>query len=229
MQRRLRFVFVALTALATVLIPLAPVAQGQAVAPGRLYLPLIARQPPPETEVRLLAAADAYVDQDEPALNFGSDYFLPAGNDQPVAPAEGVMRVLIRFDLPNRAGASVTRAVLRVNYRGFWDYPDRPRVIAVQAAVGEWAEQSVTWYSQPARAAEVDGSTTINANDQFGYREIDVTALVKKWYEGSLANDGLYLSGPEAAGSDASYRVFLSRESVETNLPYPPELVITFG
>lgn len=207
-------------------------AAAQGSGPARLYLPLSFGPPPPPAEMRLVAAADAYISEGEPTRNDGSAAYLLVGNNQPDDPPGdptlGALRSLIRFELPAQLPAPVVSATLRVYYWDAWDYPDLSRTVTVYAADGPWEESDVTWANQPEKSAAAYGSAGIRSGDEPGYREIAATDLVRAWADGSAANYGLYLLGPEVSGSDASYRVFLSRESVSSSSPYPPELIIRF-
>lgn len=192
----------------------------QTPGPDRLYLPLVFRPLPPATS--LTAEADAYVSESDSGSNRGQRLYLLAGNDEDPETMEGRVRSLVRFDLSGLQSHVISSATLRIYYAGFSDYEDMPRLIEVFAADGPWQETEVTWLNQPSMA-EPYGSISILANKQYGYREIDVTTLLEAWLDGTQANHGVYLIGPEVGGSDYSYRVFASRESA-----YPPTLVIGY-
>jgi len=59
-----------------------------------------------------------------------------------------------------------------------------------------WHEFTVNWNKQPLYADTPSGTTTIQPG-YLGLIFLDVTALVRGWYEGSFANMGLVLKGPE--------------------------------
>ncbi len=195
--------------------------QAQTPDPFHIYLPLIHRPLPPPAA--LTAGADAYVAENDPGGNTGDLPYLLAGYDEDPQTMEGTVRSLIRFDLSGLESHVIQSATLRLYYAGFSDYEDMARLIEVFAADGPWHETEVTWLNQPSMA-EPYGSISILANKQYGYREIDVTTLVEAWVDGSVANHGIYLVGPEVSGSDYSYRVFGARETA-----YPPQLVIVFN
>jgi hypothetical protein len=231
MQRRLVLILIALMA-ACVLLPVSTGrSSAEAPAAGRIFLPLIMRLPAQTVEITYVPSADAYVSETWPDENRGSVAYLLAGYDEETATLRGTVRSLIWFDLPAWGPGRVTRATLRLYYGGSWDvisYPGLVRVIRVQAAAAAWDEATVTWRNRPEPPLpDLYGSLNILSEDQPGYRDIDVTALVQQWSARSIPNYGLYLIGPEARGSDWSYHLFLSREAAETNYPYPPELVVT--
>jgi hypothetical protein len=134
-----------------------------------------------------------------------------------------IVRSLIKFDLGSLpANAAVQSAKLRVYYGGYWDYPNRVRTVTAYRITGDWTESEVTWDNKPSPSTAY-GSVDIPANADWGWRELDVRDLVQSWVNGSIANQGVMLRGPEASGTDSSYRKFGTRESL-----YPPELVINY-
>lgn len=216
----------ALIGLAIVALLVAPAALAQVPAPGVVYLPFVANTsvptPGPGAELQVVAAADAYLFEAEPNGNFGSDVYLMAGYDGDRLEKEGTVRSLVRFDLPPGSASPVAKATLRVYYGGYSDITDATRLTSTRAAEEPWTESTVSWENQPAQGAAY-GSVAITANQEWGYREIDVTTLAQQWFDGSRPNFGIYLTGPEVSGSDYSYRIFLSRET-----PSPPQLLIQF-
>lgn len=195
-------------------------AAAEAPAPGRLFLPLALQRFSPN--LRLAASADAYIFQSDPEANRGANPFLMAGYDGDEATKEGALRTLIKFNVPAGITAHVVQATLRVYYAGYSDFENHARTVTAAASLGAWSELTVTWANQPPPGQE-SGSTTITANDEWGYREIDVTSLVQAWLDGTIPDYGLYLTGPEKSGSDYSFRMFQSRETA-----HPPELVVRF-
>ncbi len=209
-----------LVAVLLLTLPGAGLGHAQTPGPFRIYLPLIHR--PPTPVATLTAVADAYVAESYPEDNTGHVSYLLAGYDEDPETMEGTVHSLIHFDLSGLQSHVIGSATLRLYYTGFSDYEDMARLIEVFAADGPWQETEVTWLNQPPMA-EPYGSISILSDDQYGYREIDVTTLVEAWVDGSVANHGIFLLGPEESGSDYSYRVFRSRETVS-----PPQLVISF-
>ena len=198
----------------------APFAVAQPAPPYRVFLPAASKS---EQVLTLTASQDAFVFEGGPDVNTGGEIFLLAGNDQSEEDPFGISRSLIAFQLPLPVGGTVRRAIFRVYYSGYADFPDEPRTVELYAVASGWQETWVKWSNQPSRGALV-GSATIAANNDFRYIEFDITPLVSGWSTYEESDYGLLLAGPEAAGSDWSYRVFDSSEGA-----HPPQLVLTLG
>lgn len=197
-----------------------PAAAQTTEPPQRLFLPAVLRQfPSPYT---LTATADAFVFEAGPNVNTGSEPMLIAGNDQSEEGPLGIMRSFVRFDLPPLQSVNVQKAVLRLFYAGYGDFPNTSRWIYVREVQVPWSESTITWANHLAQAGDLT-AFQINSNQPFGYVEVEVTDVVRAWLTGH-GNYGLMIFGPEDAGSDWAYRVFASRES-----QYPPQLVLTLN
>jgi hypothetical protein len=209
---------------ATLVLALASVlpAAAQTAPPYHVFLPVALTSRP---DMVLIAAEDAFVFQNGPDVNTGNDLLLFAGNDQSEDEPLGIMRSFVRFDLPSVQPHEVKRAVLRIYYAGYGDYPGTNRMIYLASPQAPWSEATLTWANHPARGSDVSGIET-NSSAPFGYVEVDLTNQVWRWLlpDGTTPNHGLMLLGTEDAGSDWSYRVFASSES-----QYPPQLVLTFN
>jgi hypothetical protein len=209
---------------ATVVLLLATVlpAAAQTTPPYRVFLPVAQTTRP---DLVLTAAEDAFVFQNGPGVNTGGEPVLFAGNDQSDDAPLGIMRSFVRFDLPKVQPNEVKRAVLRIYYAGYGDYPDTNRVIHLSSPQAPWSEATLTWVNHPAPGSSA-GAVEISSGAPFGYVEIDLSDQVWRWLlpDGTNPNYGLILQGPEDAGADWSYRVFASSES-----QYPPQLVLTFN
>jgi bacillolysin len=176
--------------------------------------------------VYLSSIADSDVAQGYPDVNNGTANVMIAGYDEYFSPNALILRSLVKFDISSiPSGASVSSALLRVYYVGYWDYADYSRTITSYRPASDWTETGVTWNNAPA-PAESYGYVNIVSNNSWGYVYIDVTALVQGWVNGSIPNYGVMLRGPEVSGSDASWREFYTREGGSS---YTPQLVITYS
>lgn len=171
----------------------------------------------------LYAIADATILEGYPGNNFGTTNDMWAGYDDGLNPNGRIVRSLIRFDVSSLPPSAVIQsAKLRVYYIGYRDYANRVNTITAYRITGNWTELGVTWNNKPSPDASY-GSVDIPANTNWGWRELDVRALVQGWVNDSIANQGVMLRGPEASGADSSYRKFSTREG-----PYSPQLMITY-
>lgn len=196
-----------------------PAGVGPTVTPTRTPSPT-----PFATTRTLTAVADATILEGYPGFNAGTTNDMWAGyDDGRLSPPGRIVRSLIKFDLSGiPSSATVQSARLRVYYAGYWDYPNRVRTITAYRIVGDWTERGVTWNNKPSPGTAY-GSVAINSDQNWGWRELDVGALVQGWINGSIPNQGVMLRGPEASGADSSFRIFSTREG-----PYPPQLVIQY-
>ena len=136
-------------------------------------------------------AADAYISTNSPNGNFGGAASVHIGGP-------GARRALLRFDLstlpPGSTGASVARANLVI----FADQAGTGSTFNVVRLNSPWAEGTVSNNSVPIFGTAEVTAVPLSADSSFA--AVDVTALVKAWLNGTLANNGLALV-PNAAGS----------------------------
>jgi hypothetical protein len=162
--------------------------------------------------VRLTANADAWIDQNSAANNFGTDAILKVRSQS----ANNNFRALVRFPMPDSApeGCRVESATLRLFAASA--APDRP-IEALQLA-SDWSENSVTWSNRP----ETTGAAAMT-NSGSGYREWNVTAQAQAVLD-TGANYGFMILDSNESGS-GSEQQFHSREKGEN----PPELILQFA
>jgi hypothetical protein len=192
-----------------------PISQG-------LYLPLVMR--PRSLPGTLNAIGDSNILQGYPGSNYGAAEEMLVGYDDYYDPDLQIGRGLIKFDLSAiPPGTSISSANLQVFYIGYYDYVNYSRVITSYRISSDWTEMGVTWNNQPS-FAESYGSVSIIANSSWRYVNLDVTTLVQAWVSGIYPNYGIMLRGPEASGSDSSWREFATRHT-----GYVPRLVLTYS
>ena len=184
--------------------------------------PTVTATPRPTT-VTLTSIADATIIQGRPSDNFGTTTDMWVGYDDMLNPDGKIVRSLVEFNLTSiPTGATVTNAKLRIYLRSSWEFPGRYDTITAYRANGNWTESGVTWNNKPPAGAQY-GSEEVPTSD-WGWYELDVTNLVKRWVNGSIPNQGILLRGEEASGSNSSWRGFSTREWT-----YPPELTVTYS
>ncbi len=167
---------------------------------------------------QLYATADACILQGRSGANFGSTTDMWAGYDDSLSPDGQIARSLIKFNtsaIP--AGTSISNAVLRVRYVGYYDYANRSRTVTSYRIGSNWSEGSVTWNTAPSIGEAYGAVSLVAAYGSFGWYSIDVTNLVRGWVNGTLPNYGVMLRGPEQSGLDSSWRSFATRESGSTS------------
>jgi hypothetical protein len=160
--------------------------------------------------ITVSADADAWIDQNSAANNYGSDSILKVQ-----AKANNNFRALVHFPLPTLpAGCVVESATLRL----YAASSAKNRTLqAFQLAAG-WLESGVTWSNQPATTGTA--ATTTSGN---GWREWNVAAQVQTMFN-TGTNNGFLIRDANESGSGREQQ-FNSREKGE-NMPM---LVINFA
>ena len=179
---------------------------------------------PGMTTVTLTSIADACVLEGYPTLNFGDAEDMWVGYDDYLDPDGKIARSMVKFNIAGiPAGATIHSAKLRIYLIGSWEFPGYlDRVVAYQAA-GNWTETGVTWNNKPAMGTSYGYVDVPPYSDPGGWYELDVTALVRGWLNGSIPNQGILIRGDETSGYSSSWRSFSTREG-----PYPPQLVVRY-
>jgi hypothetical protein len=162
------------------------------------------------TTVTVSANADAWIEQNSPSNNKGSDSTLKVISKGP----SDNTRALVNFALPSVPPACVIQsATLRL----YSSSAASGRTIEAVQLAANWAENSVTWENQPATTGAA--ATTASGN---GYLEWNVSSQVQAMYSG--ANNG-FLIRDAVEGNSGAEQQFNSREKGSDM----PQLVIVFG
>ncbi len=158
----------------------------------------------------LSAVADAWIDENSPSTNKGSDSILKVQSKGP----RDNFRTVVRFPQPPLpSGCVVDTATLRL----FAASMKSGRVLHALRLAAGWAENSVSWANQPPTAGAA--ATTSSG---FGYREWDVRSQVQVMFSESVSHG--FLIRDAAEGADAEQQLH-SREKGQS----PPQLVIRFA
>ena len=167
--------------------------------------------------------ADACILEGYPTGNFGSTSDMWAGYDDSLDPDGEIVRSLVMFDLSTiPSGSTINSATFEAYLVGSYDYPNRYRDVTVHRITGAWSEGSVTWNNKPSYSGSYD-SVSIKSEQVWDWHSWDIRDLVQEWVNGTYANHGLMLRGPEQSGADSAWRSFSTREG-----PFSPRLVIDF-
>jgi CSLREA domain-containing protein len=161
------------------------------------------------TPITAPAAADAWIDENSPTSNKGTDSILKVQSKGP----RDNFRALVRFTLPAvPQGCAVESATLRL----YAASAKTPRTLQALRLASAWSENLVNWSNQP----QASGAAATAAAGP-GYREWTVTSQVQAMY--SDGNHG-FLIRDAVEGQDAEQQ-FHSREKGQN----PPQLVIRFA
>lgn len=142
--------------------------------------PLVLSNPAGAVETRLVADADARVEQANPDRNFGSSSRL-------VADLAPTLESYVRFTVPALTG-TITKATLRLRVEN--STVDGPKV---RATANQWDEPTITWKNRPAPLGVLADAGKLKANSWATY---DVTAGVTgpgpvSFQLGADSNDGV--------------------------------------
>jgi hypothetical protein len=176
-----------------------------------------------DTKVEIPVQQDTYIASNKPNRNYGSDpnlrigYNLHGNND-------GALRFFLQFDVARYvpSQAIIKHAKLHINMIG-----TSPGQDASMTAIGRhlrtsWNEYQVTWNSHQPHWGGITGSAEID--DRPGWKEVDVTELVKEWHSGAHANDGIIVIGDERV--QERQRIF---DSLNANNGRYPRLVVDYS
>jgi hypothetical protein len=159
------------------------------------------------------AAADSYVDQNNPNSNFGSNanLFVTSRN------ASRNRRTLVRFNLPSiPSGCSLTGSSLRL----FSTAASAGRTIDLYRAGGSWTEAGVTWNTAPATAGAATSRAAATGNLYW-----DATGQVQAMYSGT--NNGFLLRDQTEDAAGNRQQTYQSRDGTPDT--QDPELRVTWG
>lgn len=172
-----------------------------------------------QTVLELPAVADSYVASNRPGQNFGTGS-LYLGYNQ-VDDAFGIQRIFLRFDIAGNlpTNATIQSAQLRLHLSFASPISDTAMTTVLRPLNTVW-DESVTWNTQPAMAAERPG---IGVGSTLDWYTWDVTELVREWSTGATANNGVALIGDESV--QQRERVFYARE---TTTDFFPRLVVEY-
>lgn len=172
-----------------------------------LFLPTIRRTP----------TKDAYISEFYSNQNFGGVPYLYISqyvmrNDD--------YRSLLQFSLRSiPSGRRIVSARLLLTiYRN--EIPEGTRIhVSLRRIVRPWSESGVTWNNQPL-SRFVSAFSVSSARSPGSVIRLNVTSLVRRWYNRSIANNGIMLRGNESRDSLLG---FYSSESTS-----PPRLIVTY-
>jgi uncharacterized repeat protein (TIGR01451 family) len=138
----------------------------------------------------ITADRDSLLKQLDVNGNFGNDSEILIKNSS----GSDLHRAIVGFTLPSlAAGEVITSATLN-----FQVTQSDTQLISVHRVTDTWAENTVTWGNTGTDfAATAEGSFTPSS----GNRTLAITTLVRGWYDGTYANNGVMLMGPNGIDS----------------------------
>lgn len=177
------------------------------------------------TEIYFTPGIDTYIAQWYPSSNFGIVPYLYICRYKQNGDS---YRSLLEFDLGNVGsnfippGSVIRNAYLNLRiYRN--EIPSGTTIIMnVYRVQQNWSETGATWNNQPISASTPDGSAAITSG-QSGLVKVDLSNLVKEWFQGEVVNRGIVIRGEEGANSLVG---FFAREYPNTS--FWPQLEVIY-
>ena len=163
---------------------------------------------------QLTPSDDAYVNSAAPTTNYGAATTLDLSS--------AADTTFIRFDLTavpaGTPGSSIAKATLKL----YVNSVTTAGSFNVDYVTGTWVEKTITNNLQPAIGTTIASSVPLTTASKGKYVEIDVTAAMVEWLNGTQANDGIAL-----VANSPLVATFDSKENTGTS--HPAELDVVFA
>ncbi len=167
-----------------------------------------------------------YVESGHPSKNHNLEELMMVGKD---SSGIGKCRGFIQFTLPSlKKGDMVVDATLHLGQTLVDYYASTTPNAQINAymVTGGWKESTITWSNQPACESTALDYNFINKSEKGKavWKEWNITKAVKKWYEGTSANNGIMLKSTlENVSSmvDSCIYAWYYTESGATSSAYP--------
>lgn len=132
--------------------------------------------------ISLTLTDDAYIHGLRPTSVYGlqDDFFVTS-----YGPKQG----LVRFDAASIAGLEINSATLNLYLNDI----ERAGTISIHAVTSSWNESTVTWDNQPPAEISATAVVSLAPADEEAVVSIDVTEVVERWADGSLADGGFLI------------------------------------
>ncbi|WP_024832541.1 DNRLRE domain-containing protein [Ruminiclostridium josui] len=156
-----------------------------------------------------------FVSSAQPTINFSVYPTIYSGNDAQYQNCISLMQIA----LPALPVSFVDSAVLQLAVIA--KSGTNPSPVVVNTVMEPFNKTTVTYNTQPAYTP-TQSQVNVTTNDLYKTVEIDVTALVNSWLNGTVANNGLALTN-----SDGTTVVQFGTNNISWE-PYFPKLVLTY-
>lgn len=157
---------------------------------------------------------DAYVNSAAPTANYGAATTLNLSSAADTG--------FIRFDLTavpaGYTGSSIAKATLKL----YVNSVTTAGSFNVNYVNGTWGERTIKYDLQPAIGTTIAAGVPLTTGSKGEYLEIDLTAAVVEWLNGTQANDGIAL-----VADSPLVATFDSKEN--TGASHPPELDVVYA
>jgi hypothetical protein len=174
-------------------------------------------KPFPAAAVNVTLTADSFTQASAATKNKGAGKTIELKS-----PAGGPLdkRAWVKFDLSTLPSGMTGEDIAQATLVVFANKVSTAGALDIRRVSGVWTEAAITDSTAPPLGLVEESAVPVSSVNS--YVTADVTALVKDWLDGVLANNGLALLPNTAIGLDAR---FDSKESKGTS--HPPRLEIT--
>ncbi len=100
-------------------------------------------------------------------------------------------------------------------------------VVTAREVLGSWDSSTITWNNQPSYNSTILDYVTTGSNTNNTFLNWDITSTVQKWYDGTLANNGIVLMGDKNHSLSVDMNVRLA-SSDNANSTMIPRLIISY-
>jgi len=100
-------------------------------------------------------------------------------------------------------------------------------VVTAREVLGSWDSSTITWNNQPSYNSTILDYVTVGSNTNGTFLNWDITSTVQKWYDGTLANNGIVLMSDQNLSLAVDMNVRLA-SSDNANSTMVPRLVIAY-
>ena len=161
-------------------------------------------------------AGDARVSSAQPTTNFGSGANLVVQT--------GTDRSFMKFNLSTLPAGTTGNSVAKATLRLWINTVTTSGSMNIVRVTSAWSEDTITDATAPSLGS--NEATAVPVTDANSFVTVDVTALVKDWLNGVLANNGIAMVGNAAGTSvrfDSKENTLTSHEAeLEITLTGPP-------
>lgn len=192
------------------------------------------------TTIQIKASRDATVRAGSFAnQNYGGQFGSNAGEDRNLIlgtgddlfsdPGDETSRALVFFDLaPIPSGSNIVNATMTLELGGRnGGSPGVDLDFPIDPLQSNWGEQTVTWNNVPTVNTSHRVLGTIPQSG-WGTLQTNLTPLIQKWLDGTVANFGARLSIPAYEGNAGKFFHWAQRE-FDANETWAPNLEVTFA
>ncbi len=142
--------------------------------------------------ITFLPIMDTYISEWYAGQNFGFNQALFVGQYRQ---SGDDYRSLMQFDLSSiPKNSTIEKAELQLTlYRN--EVTSDNIDLSVHRLLNKWSSYTINWNTHPPFSPFRDGSVSIDQTTPLGLQSIDISNLVRGWYDGSIPNNGLLLEG----------------------------------